>query len=82
MSLQRWNWLVDEINGRPPHRTHEDGVRDTKHPCEVFVFGAPDGHCPTDGHYVCDDCTERATCEGGCGKRPMYCECPESELLT
>lgn len=57
--------------------THVDGVRDPENPCTSFKLGKPTdrGTCLTDGHYVCDDCTERATCEG-CGFRPSDCHCP------
>lgn len=53
------------------------GIRDPEHPCTAFVEGVPDrgGDCETDGHYVCDECTRRMTCEG-CGHRPIHCECP------
>lgn len=61
-----------------------DGVRDPDAPCESFRSGAPGsrigriGRCETDGHYLCDECVERATCPGGCGKRPSHCECPDN----
>jgi len=50
------------------------GVRDEKAAADP---GAPHGDCSTDGHYMCDECKERATCGGGCNKRPMHCECKE-----
>jgi hypothetical protein len=51
-------------------------VRDPEHPCDSFVSGTPtlDGDCETDGHYLCDECERRQTCEG-CGYRPSQCEC-------
>lgn len=62
----------------------DDGVpaaetRDPSNPCDAFVRGTPGalGACETDGHYACDECEERATCDGGCGRRPSQCECPE-----
>lgn len=59
--------------------THVDGVRDPDYPCVEFRLGDPAGDCPTDGHYVCDECVHRATCDG-CGLRPSRCECePEDE---
>jgi len=53
------------------------GIRDPEAPCEAFAPGEPSGDCLTDGHYLCDECRERATCEGGCGRRPSQCECPD-----
>jgi len=54
---------------------HVDGIRDPSAPCTAFVTGDPAGTCQTDGHYICDECIERATCSG-CGERPSRCECP------
>lgn len=54
------------------------GVRDTDNPCEHFD-GKPPGlsaDCDTDGHYMCNECSHRRTCEG-CGQRPMHCECAD-----
>lgn len=72
---QRWDRLIAEINGHPLVGT--DGIRDVNAPCEMFENGTPSvgNTCETDGHYVCDDCAHRATCEG-CGRRPTHCECP------
>jgi hypothetical protein len=57
------------------------GIRDPESPCTMFDPGDPPmfsfADCETDGHYLCDECTQRATCPGGCGKRPSRCECPE-----
>lgn len=70
-----WQQLYAEVNtgvvfdGTP-------GVRDVLAPCDAFQPGKPSGGCSTDGHYLCDECVERATCEG-CGNRPMSCECQE-----
>jgi hypothetical protein len=54
----------------------QPGLRDPDNQCEAFNPGKPGlrGGCNTDGHYLCDGCTERKTC-AGCGKRPMTCEC-------
>lgn len=54
--------------------THVNGIRDPKYPCESFELGKPSGDCRTDGHYVCNECVHRDTCEG-CGFRTSECEC-------
>lgn len=72
-ALQRFSWLVHEVNGRSV--VGMPGVRDPEHPCEAFSPGKPGGTCLTDGHYLCDECAERKTCETGCGERPMHCTC-------
>lgn len=36
--------------------THVNGIRDPEHPCHLFELGTPDGHCLSDGHYVCKEC--------------------------
>lgn len=76
---------AEEALDRARHRlavakgpTHVDGVRDPDAPCVEFRLGRPDGTCETDGHYICDECIHRATCDG-CGKRPAHCECPTEE---
>jgi len=52
------------------------GVRDPEYPCEAFNPGEPAGtECETDGHYICDECIERASCDCGCGNRPSQCAC-------
>lgn len=33
-------------------------VRDVEAPCKDFEPGEPDGHCETDGHYLCLTCKE------------------------
>jgi hypothetical protein len=71
--LTRFSWLVHEVNGR--QTMGMPGVRDPENPCEAFRTGRPDGDCGTDGHYLCDECSERATCADGCGNRPMHCDC-------
>ena len=76
-ALQRFQWLADELNGRRVFGA--PGVRDPDFVCDAFDPGEPGGDCSTDGHYLCDECKERKTCEGGCGKRPMHCECPEEK---
>ncbi|MGH9462243.1 MAG: hypothetical protein ACRD1X_13555 [Vicinamibacteria bacterium] len=76
-ALDRWQQLEALANGRTI--VGMDGVRDPEAPCEVFRNGTPFGRCETDGHYLCDECVERATCEGGCGRRPSQCECAEEE---
>ena len=75
VSLTQWNELVAFVNHTSTFGT--DNVRDPDYPCTGFVSGEPTprGRCSTDGHYMCDECVERATCDGGCGKRPTYCEC-------
>lgn len=58
---------------------YADGIRDPNAPCSAFARGtpapAPMGDCETDGHYICDECVRRVTCDG-CGKRWSGCECP------
>ncbi len=56
-----------------------NGVRDPEYPCAAFVGGSPTtrGECQTDGHYMCNECELRATCEW-CGHRPTQCECGEA----
>lgn len=76
-ALQRFSWLVHEVNGRQV--VGMPGVRDPENPCEAFQPGKPGGTCETDGHYICDECTERATC-ADCGNRPMYCECDGGQM--
>lgn len=71
-AIQRWNRLCRLVNDKPT--VGVDGVRDDDHPCAAFVLGKPQGDCSTDGHYMCDECTERASCDR-CGERPMYCAC-------
>lgn len=51
------------------------GIRDPSAPCEAFEPGTPRGECETDGHYLCDECKERNTCDTGCGRRKTQCEC-------
>lgn len=50
-------------------------------PC--FRRGEPttDGKCQTNGHYMCNECSERATCFG-CGNRPADCECLHCEVCS
>lgn len=56
------------------------GVRDPDNVCEGFDPGTPAGtECMTDGHYLCDECTERASCECGCGHRPGWCQCEDCD---
>ena len=69
-----------------------NGLRDPDYPCDAFESGAPGpfGDCETDGHYLCDECTRRATCEGydayqppdGCGERPSRCVCVSEDELV
>jgi hypothetical protein len=70
--LRRWNELHAYANGRTI--LGMDGVRDPESLCDAFARGTPAGTCDTDGHYLCDECRERATC-AGCGYRPTRCEC-------
>ena len=38
-------------------QTGMPGVRDTKHPCDMFSPGKPtNGGCQGDGHYLCGEC--------------------------
>lgn len=76
-ALQRWAALVDEVNGRV--RFGAAGVRDPDAPCSAFDPGEPEpgSDCHTDGHYMCDECTRRASCECGCGNRPTQCACAD-----
>ena len=67
-----WSELVANVNGRSLFGS--EGVRDPNNRCDAFAIGKPAGDCLTDGHYLCNECVERATCHG-CGKRPMSCEC-------
>ncbi len=58
----------------------QTGIRDPDNICTAFVEGKPSMHggdCDTDGHYLCDECERRKTCEGGCGYRPTGCECKD-----
>lgn len=71
-AIHRWNRLYMLVNDKST--VGVDGVRDTDNPCDAFVTGQPQGNCSTDGHYMCNECVERASCTG-CGKRPMSCEC-------
>jgi hypothetical protein len=74
-ALQRWAWLVAEVNGRAV--LGQPGMRDPDAPCDDFNPGTPSGECRTDGHYMCDECTHRATCPKS-GVRPGHCECDGS----
>jgi hypothetical protein len=67
-----WRELVANVNDSTFFG--QDGVRDPDAPCTAFHNGKPAGLCETDGHYLCDECMERASCSG-CGRRPMSCEC-------
>jgi len=71
-ALQRWAELVALVNGRTI--VGMAGVRDPDARCEDFEPGEPtvNGDCITDGHYMCDECTRRATCPE-CGLRPWHC---------
>ena len=71
MSLAAWDQLVAEVNGRT--MLGMDGVRDPGSLCDAFTTGTPTGDCETDGHYLCDECERRATCDCGCGSRPVHC---------
>lgn len=79
-ALQRWGNLVAELNGKPTIGVI--GVRDSDNPCDGFDGGEPGPHgkCDTDGHYMCNECSERKTCTTGCGQRPMSCECKECDV--
>lgn len=78
-ALDAWRVMETYANGRTA--LGMDGIRDPDFPCDSFRRGSPlppgaPGACETDGHYLCDECVERATC-AGCGRRPMdgHCEC-------
>lgn len=78
----RWQHLVAVANGRT--LVGMDGVRDPEGPCEMFENGplhGGTGDCETDGHYLCDECVHRATCEG-CRRRPSQCECVDEDELV
>ena len=77
-AMERWGAMVDAVNGRT--RFGAAGVRDPDYRCSAFEPGdpRPNGECQTDGHYMCDECIHRDTCEHGCGKRVNNCECPDS----
>lgn len=81
-ALARWGVLVAYVNDRPIMGM--PGVRDPEYPCEGFSPGEPERHgwgaCETDGHYMCDECTERASCDCGCGNRPSQCACLDCGL--
>lgn len=53
-ALDRWSWLVAEINGRAI--VGQPKVRDPEYPCDDFAPGTPNGDCATDGHYLCGGC--------------------------
>lgn len=74
-ALERWQWLEDAVNGRAGLGT--PGMRDPGLPCAGFDPGEPEANaiCETDGHYLCDECVGRASCECGCGNRPSQCAC-------
>jgi hypothetical protein len=73
VSLQQWAALVEEVNGRPAV------TRDPENPCDGWKPGTPQfgAACETDGHYMCDGCEGRASCDCGCGNRPSRCACEE-----
>jgi hypothetical protein len=43
---------LDQYDGKP-------GLRSVDAPCFYFVPGKPKGQCEPDGHYLCEDCSER-----------------------
>ena len=77
--LRRAMVIGEWISASAPRQLGEDGVRDPESPCDMFRRGEPKHRalCETDGHYLCDECVERASCGGGCGKRPSQCECED-----
>jgi len=51
-----WQYLIASVNGRS--MMGQPGVRDPEYPCDEFVPGLPgNGHCDTDGHYMCAECS-------------------------
>lgn len=58
MSLEAWNELYANVNGRT--RLGQVGVRDPDGICEVFDGRGYDGsgRCSSDGHYLCVECSE------------------------
>jgi len=80
--LLAWAQLVAVVNDRT--FVGLDGVRDPAAICEMFENGplhGGDGRCETDGHYLCDECVHRATCDG-CHRRPSQCECIDEDELV
>lgn len=57
-ALLAWGELVEHVNGRT--FLGEVGVRDPDGPCETFDRLGYDGsgHCRSDGHYLCVECSE------------------------
>jgi len=62
------------LNSRLLPLAHLNGIRSVDEPCVEFVNGTPGGNCETDGHYLCEECSRRASCTV-CGLRPVRCEC-------
>jgi hypothetical protein len=56
--LDRWAWLVAEVNGTAV--TGMPGVRDPDSICEEFdgLGYQGDGQCLSDGHYLCQSCSK------------------------
>lgn len=73
-ALERWTWLVAELNGRVVFGMPR--VRDPDHPCDQFEPGDPSvtNSCQGDGHYMCLECGLMLVCF--CGNRHENCTCP------
>ena len=58
-ALDRWIWLVAELNGRGV--VGAPGVRDPEHPCKQFDTGSTiaSADCDGDGHYLCRECARK-----------------------
>lgn len=58
MSLEQWQNLCEQVNGRPG-LFGTVGVRDPDGPCELFDGLGYDGggDCMSDGHYLCTECS-------------------------
>ena len=50
---------VNPMNVRVPDGI--PGIRDINWVCTDFAYGQPTGICETDGHYLCQECSERDT---------------------
>lgn len=58
MSLEQWQNLCEQLNGRPG-TLGVPGVRDPDGVCELFNGKGYDGKgdCSSDGHYLCTECS-------------------------
>jgi hypothetical protein len=79
-ALLLWAMLEASVNGRSLIGT--PGVRDPEAPCEQFSPGRNAGLCETDGHYLCDECSECVPRCFNCKRVPRYCECNDDRLVA